>query len=82
MTFNLTDKDPKALNPTVYPCNYTVPKDHVLNHYKNVTTCTCASCTQSCTKPSVNADISFFAGFDAGLTFGIYGGLVVFSIIF
>lgn len=81
ITFNYTSPDPSKhrVKTNMYPCDYTVPSDGMVEGYANVTNGTCSFCDTLCKPPIVDSSISFFDGF--GATKGIVAAtfLVVFS---
>jgi hypothetical protein len=59
-----------------------MPPSGNFSNFTKVGNCSCAACDAACPAPPVDASIGFFDGFDGILVAIVYGGLIVFSIVF
>lgn len=69
------------LDTQVYPCDYPVPADGILDGYTGVDNATCNYCQAICDPPDVNGEIEFMDGFDGKLSWIVAGSVVGFSIL-
>jgi hypothetical protein len=69
------------LDTHVYPCDYPIPEDGIVDGYDKLENATCNYCQAICDPPDVNGDIAFMDGFDKNLGLIVVGSVVGFSII-
>jgi len=58
------DEAAVPLNIKVYPCDFTVPEDGIIEGYSNLKNSSCTFCSAMCEPPKIDDSIDFFEGAD------------------
>lgn len=74
--------EPKPMSTQVYPCDYPVPENGIIDGYTGTTNSTCSYCDAVCKLPAVSSEIHFLDGYNYSLVNILYGSVFVGSFLY